>query len=116
MRYVLLKVGASQLPQVLSTPKITLKFLQGLVGGYIQVVPMREYGLQGIDCICNEEGMYAANGQPLPANRCGLLGDFVVVAHDDNGEVRDFTDQELLLVGMFLREFWNDMHPIHNQV
>ncbi len=104
---VSVKVG--QKP-VLHTVENSLEALQKEVGGFIQMVPVLP---PFVDLVCNEEGMFAGpNGGPLPANSCGILGDFLFVAHDSNGEMRSLTIEEVGQIYWWHRDHQNDIHPM----
>lgn len=112
MRYIWKKVGRRSVEVSQSGPEgLSLNDCQILVGGNIEIVPT---GIPGVDAVCNEEGMFCGEGgEPLPANVCGLLGDFLILAYDDEGDQRDMTDLELVEVGMWLERNRSKKHPIH---
>lgn len=103
---VSVKVGKEP---VLRTIENSLSSLQKEVGGYIQMVPV----LPSVDLVCNEEGMFAGpNGEPLPANTCGILGDFLFVAYNTDGEMRGLTPDEVEKIYWWYRDHQNDIHPM----
>ncbi len=91
MKAIIKKVGE---PAQLYDGPITYEFMNSTVGGFIQMVPV---GPNGVEVVCNEEGMFAGpGGAPLPQNAAGFLGDVLMVAVDaESGDCRDMTAEEL---------------------
>lgn len=78
-------------PAVVIDSRLSLKDMQAAVGGCIEMVPVGP----GVRAVVNEDGMTAGEGGgPLPANACGLLGDFLVVAIGEDGSPRGLTGEE----------------------
>ena len=78
-----------------------LETLQGLVDGYIEIVP---YGSNGVDLVCNEEGKF--NGcepnRPVWSGKDVIFGQFLLVRHDDEGNCIGLSDQD---IERFSKEF-----------
>ena len=77
-----------------------LETMQGLVGGYIEVVSTGE----GILLICNEEGKL--NGLPVnfPIGGDVIVGTAVFVAHGQDGNFTDLSDKQIEILMNFFKE------------
>lgn len=88
MKAIIKKVGENPRVEEIENE---LKTLQGIVGGYIEVVSMGE----GIALVLNEEGKLVG----LPANfglgRDVIVGDVLFVAYGNDGEFTDLTDFQI---------------------
>jgi len=71
----------------------TLKAMQDLVGGFIEMVPLDG----GIELVCDEEGKL--KGKPLHLRlfdgRDFVAGDCFLVRHDDEGEAASVTPADV---------------------
>lgn len=101
MKIIRKDVGTS--PVVLDVEEVTLKYLQDAVEGYI------EYVLIGpdINVVCNENAI--AEGKEF--NCAGILGNLLILAHTEDGEVRGLTDEELRKALRYLEVFATVPHP-----
>lgn len=92
----IIRVNVGSPPEVLDVPadQLTLKYMQDAVGGYIDCVGI----LPEVSLICNDEGLYCGeDGGPLPANICGIYGNFLISAYKlADGETRSLTDSEVV--------------------
>lgn len=72
----------------------TLDAMQAIVGGYIEIVPI---GNSGLDLCCNEEGKL--EGLPLNVAIFGgqdvVAGDCFLLRHDDEGEAASVTAADI---------------------
>ena len=100
IRVVVVPVGES--PRV-ETIANTLAGFRAVVGGYIECVPIAA----GVHIVCNDEGM----SLNLPANRCGILGPFLVSVLDVEGDNRSLTDDELARALAWLERYKSVEHP-----
>jgi len=105
MKAIIKRVGE---PAVEFDGDLTYDFMNSTVGGYIQMVPI---GPNGIEVVCNEEGMFCGpDGGPLAQNAAGFLGNVLIVAVD-GGSCRDMTEEELRKGFRYLEVFANVKHP-----
>jgi hypothetical protein len=97
---VIVRDGTLELVKV--EQPITLEYIQGVVGGYIEIA----YQRRNLQVYCNEEGKLM--GLPLNVMRLDgepLVGPLIVLAGDDEGNTLPLTQEEaqsvvLLGVGM----------------
>ena len=72
----------------------TLEAMQALVGGYIEIVPLRS---DGLELCCNEEGKF----KDLPptvdifGGQDTVVGDCALMRHDDEGEMVSVTAEDI---------------------
>jgi hypothetical protein len=81
----------------------TLEVLRDIVGGYIEWVSLSP----AVGLYCNEEGMF----EGLAPNRCGLLGNFVIVGSDGRGGERSLTDEEVRKALRWCKLGERHLHP-----
>jgi len=105
MKAVLKKVDQ---PAEIVDVDLTYQFKSDFVGGWLEFIPLAE----GIDLVANEEAMFCgAEGGPLPQNACGILGNFLIIGSDTEGEPRDLTDTELVKAIDYIKRFEHEQHP-----
>lgn len=82
-------------PAVKQVDQLDLRTMQGLVGGYIECVPLAP----GVDMFVNEEGLLRS----LPPNRLirridgaeiPIVGDAIIVATSEDGETVGLSEQQ----------------------
>ena len=98
VKVIVYRVG--QAPVIEEIPN-TLESMQGLVGGYIEYVPLSDT----FCLICNEEGKLV----DLPPNRLAInidviCGDFFVSRDASNGELQSVEDADLAAVSQFFSD------------
>jgi len=100
MKAIVKKIGAR--PEVVDV-EITLEWLQGVVGGWIEEVQIGP----SVAVVCNEDGIQMG----LPHNTASLLGDIVIIAHDREGYPRSLTAEEERKGLAYLERFKDVKHP-----
>lgn len=87
MKAVLYEVGKN--PKFVEVS--SLKEMQTLVGGYIDIVHICEYADKSIDIVVNDEGLI--NGMEInrPVGGHLIYGDFILIAHNQDGVHIDLT-------------------------
>jgi hypothetical protein len=69
----------------------TLEGLQGIVGGYIEVVPVGS----GILMICNEEGKFNGSEPNFNMGYDTIMGDVFFTKGDEEGEFTSLDEEEI---------------------
>jgi hypothetical protein len=83
--------------------KATYENINTFIGGDLEFVPIGP----GIFAYCNENGI----AQGLAPNRCGLVGNFIVLGDDGEGGERSLTETEAEQVLAFCYTYRFEMHP-----
>jgi hypothetical protein len=92
----------------LSEPEVamiepTLEVLRDIVGGCVEWVSLGP----DVGLYCNEEGMF----EGLAPNRCGLLGNFVIVGSDRRGGERSLSEDEIRKALRWCKLGERHLHP-----